>query len=168
VEAVFVSTKRISSKAGFVNTAKLPRGPNGRALCRRCGQEVPKGRRSWCGDGCVHDHRIESDPGYARAQVEKRDAGVCASCGLDCERLRRALSRVEWAKRARFKSLWLGVAGLPATRKFSTCRTLWEMDHTVPVVEGGGACGLDNLRTLCVWCHNRVTAELRGRLAGGS
>ncbi len=25
----------------------------------------------------------------------------------------------------------------------------WEVDHVVPVVEGGGECGLDNLRTLC-------------------
>jgi 5-methylcytosine-specific restriction endonuclease McrA len=39
------------------------------------------------------------------------------------------------------------------------------MDHIVPVVEGGGACGLENLRTLCKPCHKRVTAELAGRRA---
>ena len=44
-------------------------------------------------------------------------------------------------------------------------RTLWDMDHIVPVVEGGGECDLDNLRTLCIWCHKRVTAELAARRA---
>lgn len=38
---------------------------------------------------------------------------------------------------------------------------LWEADHIVPVVHGGGgACGLDNLRTLCRACHHRETAQL--------
>lgn len=42
--------------------------------------------------------------------------------------------------------------------------TLWEMDHVVPVVEGGG-CGLDNLRTLCRCCHKKASRELAGRRA---
>lgn len=41
----------------------------------------------------------------------------------------------------------------------------WEMDHVVPVAEGGGSCGLDGLRTLCRDCHKGVTAALRKRLA---
>jgi 5-methylcytosine-specific restriction endonuclease McrA len=42
----------------------------------------------------------------------------------------------------------------------------WEADHIVPVVEGGGACGLSNLRTLCRACHGRATGQLRRRRAG--
>jgi hypothetical protein len=34
----------------------------------------------------------------------------------------------------------------------------------VPVIEGGGECGIENIRTLCLGCHANVTAELRGRL----
>ena len=30
--------------------------------------------------------------------------------------------------------------------------------------EGGGECGLDNFRTLCVMCHRKVTEELNKRL----
>jgi 5-methylcytosine-specific restriction endonuclease McrA len=41
----------------------------------------------------------------------------------------------------------------------------WQADHIVPVVEGGGECGIDNYRTLCTPCHKAVTAELRRRLA---
>ncbi|MCG8436406.1 MAG: HNH endonuclease, partial [Gammaproteobacteria bacterium] len=41
-----------------------------------------------------------------------------------------------------------------------TGRTLWEMDHIVPVSDGGGGCGLDNLRTLCIPCHKSESARL--------
>jgi 5-methylcytosine-specific restriction protein A len=43
--------------------------------------------------------------------------------------------------------------------------SLWQMDHINPVVEGGGQCGLDNLRTLCLRCHKNATAELASRRA---
>lgn len=41
----------------------------------------------------------------------------------------------------------------------------WDADHIVPVVEGGGQCGLENYRTLCHPCHKRATAELARRRA---
>ena len=44
-------------------------------------------------------------------------------------------------------------------------RHLWEADHIVPVVEGGGECGLDGLRTLCLRCHKHETRALAKRRA---
>jgi hypothetical protein len=44
-------------------------------------------------------------------------------------------------------------------------RHLWEMDHIIPVSEGGGSCGLENLRTLCCPCHRTVTKEFHERRA---
>jgi len=83
-----MSTNRVSPDAGWVHDVKrLPCGPNGRALCRQCRQEVPKGRRTFCGDACVHAWKIRTSPPYARTCVEKRDHGICASCGLDTKRL---------------------------------------------------------------------------------
>lgn len=41
----------------------------------------------------------------------------------------------------------------------------WEADHIVPVVEGGGLCGLENYRTLCLACHRAETAALAARRA---
>ena len=34
---------------------------------------------------------------------------------------------------------------------------LWDADHIIPVKNGGGCCGLDNLRTLCIPCHKNIT-----------
>ena len=41
----------------------------------------------------------------------------------------------------------------------------WDADHIVPVVEGGGLCGLENYRTLCHPCHKKATAALAARRA---
>lgn len=70
------------------------RGPNGERLCRWCGESVPKPRREWCSDECVHDYMSRNDPQYQRYKVEQRDKGVCALCGLDTLRLERVLDRV--------------------------------------------------------------------------
>ena len=67
--------------------------------------------------------------------------------------------RVQWAvekRRAAMKA-----EGWDISRRMSW----WEADHIVPVVEGGGQCGLDNYRTLCIRCHRKATRELRARLA---
>jgi 5-methylcytosine-specific restriction endonuclease McrA len=40
---------------------------------------------------------------------------------------------------------------------------LWEADHIVPVVEGGGECGIDNLRTVCLHCHKAATRALAAK-----
>lgn len=44
-------------------------------------------------------------------------------------------------------------------------RRWWEADHIVPVVEGGGGCGPEGYRTLCLPCHRRETAALAARRA---
>lgn len=92
---------------------------------------------------------IRSSASTVRARVYKRDRGVCALCGLDTGALETGR-----------------VADLPVhgERYVDAGRALWEADHIVPVAEGGGSCGLDNYRTLCVWCHPRETGKLRRRL----
>uniref|UniRef100_A0A6N2MDP8 Helicase C-terminal domain-containing protein n=1 Tax=Salix viminalis TaxID=40686 RepID=A0A6N2MDP8_SALVM len=37
----------------------------------------------------------------------------------------------------------------------------WHAYHIVPVYRGGGECKLENIRTLCVACHSKVTAAQR-------
>ena len=161
-----MSTNRVS-RGGWVNEKALPKGPNGRNLCRRCNAEVPKGRRTFCSQECVHHWSMRTNPGYVRQQVYQRDKGVCALCGLDTE---------QWAKDRRRE--WVALKGghsfeeQAARQRFRAAYphwfgrvSHWDADHIVPVVEGGGECDLDNYRTLCIPCHKHVTAELATRRA---
>ncbi len=143
-------------KGGRVDREALPRGPHGRALCRWCNLEVPAGRFTFCSDWCVEEWKLRTNPGYLRERVFERDRGVCALCGIDCTAEANHLRRLRGAARERGYGAW----GLrPRAR-----RSLWDADHIVPVVEGGGECDLNNIRTLCLKCHRDVTAQLRARL----
>jgi 5-methylcytosine-specific restriction protein A len=148
-----VSTERTKRGGWILRT--IERGANGRGICRWCGVEVPKGRRTFCSDSCVHEWRLRTDPGYLRDQVLSRDHGLCARCGLDTLEFYRRFKKLP-AGRRRFLRDRLGIA---AQRK-----SFWDADHILPVAEGGGECDLSNLRTLCLWCHEEETHRLRRRL----
>lgn len=141
---------------GRADRASLPKGPAGRNLCRWCSLEVPKGRLTFCSEFCVEEWRLRTDSSYLRGEVLKRDCGVCALCGIDCLSQWRCILRLRGAARHKAFSEW------NLNRRFR--RSLWDADHIVPVIEGGGECDLSNLRTLCLKCHRSATAALRSRL----
>jgi 5-methylcytosine-specific restriction protein A len=99
--------------------------------------------------------------------VGQRDHGVCALCGIDAEKLRNRVRIVFWKLRQRGKGkrarslesrfISIGWPGLS--------RSWWEADHIKPVCQGGGGCGLENYRTLCVPCHKKETAKLRKQIS---
>lgn len=176
-----------------VNWRDFPKGkgPNGLPTCRWCRREIlePR-RRTVCGNVCQHEINMRTNPGYARSKVEERDGGVCAICGLDTSRIQALL---EHLRRRLYDWQWERPGGEPCgvkpgpvlearvrriaaalrSRGFNVSRTLtgfgwralWEMDHVLPVVEGGGECGLEGLRTACIPCHKQVTRELAARRA---
>lgn len=78
-------------------------GPTGRRICRyvRCNNEVPKGRRTWCSDECVHEYRLRSHWRYARSHLRKREKGICQVCGTDTRPLKSALMK-PWKKAVEF------------------------------------------------------------------
>lgn len=144
-------------QGGHADAASLDRGPGGRTLCRWCSLEVPAGRRTFCSDWCVNEWRLRTDPGYLREQVFARDRGVCSTCGADTVAEWNRIRRIRGARKLEALAAW----GL--TSRFRS--SLWDADHIVPVAEGGGECDLDNIRTLCLKCHRKATAELRARRA---
>ena len=142
-------------RGGWVDRKSVPRGPNGRGLCRWCSLEVPRGRYTFCSDFCVHEWKLRTQPAYLREQVLKRDGGICASCRADTIAAARALRYARGSKRSQLLAHW----GLVRRSR----KSLWDADHIVPVIEGGGECDLDNIRTLCLRCHRAATVELRLR-----
>jgi hypothetical protein len=179
------------------------RGPNGRLLCRMCGVEVPKGRRTWCSQECIVEGMIWK--GYSsviRDKVWERDKGICQDCGLSIKLIKQLIGvlrghlcvdlegdYVEIDRKYDFEipRLFTGdeVWGwkkhrfqkegpfyivedllVPLGIELGGHNHLWEADHIIPVAEGGGACGLDGYRLLCIGCHKAATKKLMRRLAG--
>ena len=173
---------RIDPRAGFVNIQNLPKGPNGRSLCRYCSNEVPKGCRSYCSEACVTQWKILTNPGFVRKLVYRRDCGICARCGIHCdqqkpifrEALRYYLLLARWlycptgqeSLKIRAKAQTEGEKEFRTQTGWPSdfVRSWWEAHHIHAVVEGGGGCGLDNYETICVPCHKKETALLRVRL----
>jgi 5-methylcytosine-specific restriction endonuclease McrA len=143
---------------GWVERANLPKGANGRNLCRWCNLEVPKRRFTFCSEWCVHEWKLRSNPGYLREQVFERDRGVCSECRVDCVAELQRLKRSRGANRIALFAEWKWKPGQRSS--------LWDADHILPVVEGVGECDLENIRTLCLRCHRDATAGLRQRRAG--
>ena len=61
---------------GWASYRTLPRGAAGRCLCRWCAIEVPKGRRTFCSDDCVHEWRLRSN-----LTLIYNAGGACPYCG---------------------------------------------------------------------------------------
>ncbi len=141
-------------RGGRVERDTLAKGPNGRCLCRWCNLEVPPGRLTFCSNWCVEEWKLRSDPGHLRERVFERDRGICALCGVDCVAQMNHIKRLRGAARLRAAAEW----------RLQGRKSLWDADHIVPVIEGGGECDISNMRTLCLKCHRLHTTRLRERL----
>ena len=99
----------------------------------------------------------------------KRDRGICVGCRVDCVGLAREVMKLYRASGELAAQKRLVEGGQRATdlrfkgRKKDRLRPLWQADHTVPVVEGGGGAPVSSLRTLCLECHRKVTRTLMAR-----
>ncbi len=137
--------------------------------CCYCGKPRPAGRRRWCSDECVTDFRVRrGDASLIASLLRRRDQEACQQCGTDLKQVLRVLELAiraiedddRYLPRWRAKAQVFGLFGVPQWRE-----RLWDADHILPVAEGGGGCGLDNYRTLCIWCHKDETAKLAKRRA---
>lgn len=129
-----------------IYASPAPRGANGERLCRNCRAPLAKGQRHNCSPACSDEWMCKTSPSHARLRVWERDRGICSICGQS-------------AVAGKLRN------GIPRTNKAHGTGDLWQVDHIKPVIEGGGECGLDNLRTACTACHKRETAVLAARRA---
>ena len=110
-----------------------------RGQCTWCGEPVEKGRVLYCSTACANMTVGHCDANFWSDYVFARDGGECVLCCITVVRERRY--------------------GMDKDADFA------EFDHIVPVVEGGGFCGPENIRTLCRACHCLETRALRRRMA---
>lgn len=170
----FATLRRVKPRFDTPEHRKA-RGPNGRPLCRWCGQEVPTARRTWCSEACVVEYRALNNVRAAREFLTERDGAQCQLCGEDAEGTRRLLKRLYFAARP------LQSSPIEAERRCAAAlhaviaeglqalglhlwRSFTEVDHRVPLSEGGEHC-LENLRLLCSPCHLAETRALAARTA---
>jgi hypothetical protein len=170
--------------ARFISRGALPRvlDDAGTRLCGWCRLPLDRRTIAWCSDECAEEFWIRLSRKQVISLVERRDQGVCAICGLDTQKLSRIVSRLrarserKWLRSGRYRdptdldaARWERLRAELASRGFGFVdrwhpSAFWEADHIVPIIEGGGCCGLENYRTLCVPCHRNETRLLRKRM----
>ena len=136
--------RRVAERGGvtFVlryNRSRFPERQSredGRWGCRGCGSEIPKGRQSWCSEGCVKRFH----PFYVIDAVKKRDKGICQICGFDTNTEEKD------------------------PRGWTIHPRRAEYDHVLSMADGGLTV-VENMRTLCAPCHRERTKVWHGERA---
>ena len=152
-------TQRYRDNRGFIDPKTLPTNAEGYRCCRYCSGSVKPPKRTFCSANCVHEYKLRSNGNYLRQQVYLRDRGICAMCRLDTKELAKQLLLLRVDDPAR--DLLLERNNINKTRKIKPRKNgggLWDADHIISVKDGGGQCGLENIRTLCIKCHKLRTA----------
>lgn len=133
----------------------------GKGRCRVCGVALSDRRYTTCSQACGDRVKLSTSATSQRWAVHRRDRGICARCGCDAAKLQRILRHVggKW-----FRDI-ADDLGIPGGRRTGD---LWDMAHVKAVCEGGGIRPgmtaeeiMDNLETLCIWCHREDTRALK-------
>ncbi len=184
--------KRTMSKQRNITSRDLPprrKNEDGKYICRWCGGICPGRRTGWCSQKCIDEYWLLANPATLRHRTFERDKGVCAKCGLDTELLKWILHALSGgdikARDGHYYSInYHGRTDTPIFHGYDMQwkpedakwlleiigaerggqRQYWDADHILPISEGGGCCGLDNIQTLCIGCHKEETRELHRRL----
>jgi 5-methylcytosine-specific restriction enzyme A len=140
-------------------SSSIPKNEKG--FCWWCGGKLPSNRRKWCSKTCTDEILIRTTPNHAAYLVFQRDKGICSKCGIDTIWLYQEMLKIKYLRKHIGDVFDYKHFGCWVTHNHQ----LWEADHIIPVVEGGGCCGLEGYQTLCLKCHKLDTAELAKRLA---
>jgi len=142
----------------LIDANLLDKTQDGLTCCRWCNKGVMPPRRTLCSKECAHEIRLRTDGNYLRSCVYNRDKGICAICNIDTKKIvKTALSLNLFERNEYLQSLNISLKRKIYIRKFGG--SLWDADHIIQVRDGGGCCGLDNIRTLCISCHKIITAQ---------
>lgn len=161
-----MSKRRRSSVSVQDRELGWEKGPNGRRLCRFCRIEVPPNRKTFCSSACIHNWKLRSNGKYLRKFLYERDLGKCALCKKDTRYQKIRIEDAAFEAKSRSSLLWEKDSSYIQFLKNESLtvkeakKTLWQADHIIPVSFGGGECGLEGYRTLCLKCHKGVSKKL--------
>ena len=139
---------------------RFPDAPRG--TCRWCGERVESrdaARRRWHRQ-CREAMSIRLRWSAMRRHVVGRDGPACRACGLDGADAERELlrqSREAGYLTARGLSL-VPLGRVLVDSGYDPSRSLWEVDHLVPLADGGSG-EPEWLWVLCQVCHRRKTSH---------
>ena len=124
--------------------------------CRWCNKGVVKPRRTLCSIECEHELKLRISGRYLRDCVYMRDKGICKICNTDTKLIAKQALLLFGSER----EVYLKDHSISLKRKIWLRKHgggLWDADHILAVKDGGGLCGLENMRTLCIPCHKKIT-----------
>jgi len=139
---------------GYINPLTLPVNDDGFRCCRYCFKSILPPRRTFCSNDCVHEYRVRTSGTYLRHIIFQRDNGICKLCLIDTKTIADLIIRSDNQNKLREQY------GISIKRKITPRKNgggLWDADHIIPVKHGGGCCGIENIRTLCIKCHSNIT-----------
>ena len=159
-------------------------------FCFHCQKLLTGKQTKWCSKDCyfrVFEKMMfaKGSSKHLRNAVFARDNGICASCGVDCKKLQRISDAAflgiyndiddrnpfpvgyEFVKGKGFFSARneFEKQSLKDARKLWKDSPLnfggscWQADHILEVVHGGKH-EMENLQTLCNYCHKNKTAKM--------
>jgi len=134
----------------------LPKTQDGHTCCRWCNKPVLPPRRTLCSNECAHELNLRTNGNYLRKCVYERDKGICAICNIDTKEIAKIAIDLPTNEKEEYLKLYnITLKRKIFKKKFGG--SLWDADHILQVKDGGGCCGLSNIRTLCISCHKIVT-----------
>jgi len=140
----------------LIDSKLLPKTEEGLTCCRWCQKGVKPPRRTLCSPECEHELKLRTNGNYLRHCIYIRDRAICAICNIDTKKTaKNALLLNDDERNNYLKSLNISLKRKIFVKKFGG--SLWDADHIIPVKDGGGLCGLENMRTLCISCHKIIT-----------
>jgi hypothetical protein len=140
----------------LIDAKLLPKTEAGLNCCRWCNMEVQPPRRTICSKECEHELKLRISGRYLRDCIYMRDKGICSICNIDTKLIAMEANKLEGEEKTNFliknkislkRKIWIRKHG----------GGLWDGDHIIRVKDGGGLCGLENMRTLCIPCHKIIT-----------
>lgn len=140
----------------YIDAKLLPKNEDGYTQCRWCNKSVKPPRRTICSKECSHELMLRTNGNYLRKCVYSRDKGICSICEIDTKKIAKTALELNLDERIEYLKT-LSISPKRKIWKKKCGGGLWDADHIIPVKDGGGQCGLENIRTLCIKCHKEIT-----------